>query len=173
MKKITLLFVYLIFVSCNYFEVDHEIKEVVREYLSKKLHNPESLEEIEWDIEKYYVLKHIDSTDNNSPYEIDFIETIKEKEEGKETNFIRFRYRAENGYGAMRKEELYAIQYKETGLIEFDNIAHSKKIGFFKPDNKFNFHINAKYRFVKNRFFMLNSGNATHEDFLKEFPEFN
>ncbi len=171
MKKI-LLFIIICngLISCS-FEEDHEKKEVVREYLKSTLHEPESLDEIQWTILKDREFKKVDSLDANSPFEIDYYATSK-KPDSLNFYFIRLEYRAKNGYGAMRKSEIYAF-YTEIGgrYMNFEEAAYSFDSGnFIGIESKGS--MEPRLLFLKHHYLYKNSGTGTIEGFWNEYPEY-
>ena len=171
MKRILpVLIICIGLLSCS-FEEDHEKKEVVREYLNETLHDPESLEEIQWTIMPDWELKRVDSLDSDSPFEIDYYATHT-KPDSLNFSFIRLEYRAKNGYGAMRKSEVYAF-YSEIGgpHIQFDNALYSYNTGSFISDESIGL-MDPKLLFLRNYYFYQNSGKGTVEGFWEKYPEY-
>lgn len=172
MKKLFLL-VFLtasfIFLSCSSFEEDHKMKKGVRNYLNETLHDPESLEEIRWTIREGYELIYDTVT---SSIMIDRRATYHKKDSLNSTYHIRLQYRANNGYGALRKSEIFAIYYEKAELMIFEEIAYSYKLESFfgEETNKF---MKPRRLYLQNDFFRKNEGQASMKDFHKEYPEFD
>lgn len=158
MKKIIIVFGILMFNSCGYFEDNREIKQAVRTHLKKTLHNPKSLEEIDWFIFKRNHYKETDTINGNVV--VDWEKTLKEeKEKGAMTNVI-LNYRAENGYGALRKNTFYCVYFHK-----------------HKDNESLIFYDGAKMAVLMSEFYLINSSKIKsfkegYKLFLEEYPEF-
>ncbi|MGM1055444.1 MAG: hypothetical protein ACQEWG_06120, partial [Bacteroidota bacterium] len=171
MKKILFLFTAsLIFLSCSSFEEDHEIKEGVRKYLDGTLHDPESLEELEWTISPHFSFRHKDSLDNNSPFIVDYAATFN-RSNRMVFYHVKLLYRAKNGFGAKRKSAIYATHI-ENGHLQFENAAYSYELKSFM-DLKTDKLMEPRRLFLWNEFSRRNEGNVTMEDFKREYPEYD
>lgn len=179
MKKIIIVvFGILMFSSCERLTDEHyEAKEVIRDYLKNTLHNPKSLEEVDWSVLDDYFLTCKDTLNKNllgCIRIIDWEKTLKyEKELGK-PYALKLSYRAENGYGALRKGYLYATYDKkpddDISFVIIDDIAYSKTLGKMRDINSKS--MNPKYIYYKAYYFLLNEGKSSLNDFYNEYPEF-
>ncbi|CAL67451.1 hypothetical protein [Christiangramia forsetii] len=171
MKKLFTLILITLLISCAV-EDDVKIKNGVREYLKETLHNPNSLEEIDWNINREWKFKLKDSADTNSPMILD-VESMSQKNDSiSEMKFVRLTYRAENGYGALRKSETYAIYFEQTDILQFEEAAYSIKNKILLDIQADNL-VNPRRLFLRNQFFLRNQGEATSKDFYLKYPEFN
>lgn len=166
------LFFFCLF-SCNSFEEDHLVKEEIREHLNRTLHNPDSFEELEWSILRDYQYTDVDSTNPDSPLKIDHMATIKFDEENGERKFIELIYRAENGFGALRKGSLYAVYFEDDKLIQFEDGAYSIELESYLPNPETAFRIDPKELYLREQYYMINDGSGTYEGFLQQYPEFD
>jgi len=177
MKKIGLLLFLIFIFSCESLTDEHyKAKQHIRDYLSKTLHNPKSLEEVKWDVLTSYQYKCKDTLRSwsNCIQVTDFKTTRRFREElGGNMYVIKLIYRAENGYGALRKGDLYASYIKENtiDLIAVDDIYYSKELGKIK-DIEWKTE-KPKYKYYKNYYFLFNNGKSSLNDFYSEYPEFN
>ena len=169
MKKL-LLPIIVIIASCSFLENDHEIKKGVRKYLEQTLHDPESMEEITWTINRDYVFELKDTSDHDSPLVIDYRATNKRIDSFGEIYHVRLEYRAKNGFGAMRKSEIFATYYEETKNLQFEDVAYSYEYDDFLGVESTGL-MEPRRAFLKNQFFQRSRGEATLEDFWREYPE--
>ncbi|MFV0565633.1 MAG: hypothetical protein ACK5NB_07360 [Flavobacteriaceae bacterium] len=180
MKKKLIFFVLLLSVfSCSYFDEHYKAKEIIRDYLKKSLHNPKSLEEINWTFHQRFATKCENDTLNGLEAEYDdciqktdFKKTTESEDElGGKIMFVKLEYRAENGYGALRKNELYAsyIEKDTISFMDINDIVYSKKLGKIKDVGKA-FFVTPKFQYLRNEFFL--GDNKTMNDFYNEYPEY-
>lgn len=172
-KSFIYLVLILVFFSCNTFEEDHNVKKVLREHLNSTLHDPESFEEVKWNIIPNYVYKDVDSTDPNSPLAIDHMATAEFNEKNGKTKFVELIYRAKNGFGALRKGSLYAIYFEDGQVVQFEDGAFSIKLNTYLPEPETAYRMNPEEIFLQEQYYMRNNGSGTYEGFLEEYPEFD
>lgn len=172
MKGFFLLFTgSLIFLSCSSFEEDREIKEGLRKYLSETLHDPESIEEINWTIRRDYNFMRKDSLDSKSPLVVDMASTFNKSDSAIVVYHVKLTYRAKNGFGAMRKSEVYATHI-ENSHLPFEDIAYSYESESFMSLKALTL-MEPRRLFLRNEFLLTNEGDVTMEDFYREYPEFD
>ena len=171
MKRfLILLSFFLILFSCS-FEEDHEVKEVVREYLNETLHDPDSMEEINWRITKFMRFKPEDSLNENSPLIVDW-EATSDTAVTPELYLVRLKYRARNGFGAMRANEIFATYDKEGNYMQFEDIGYSYELeSFINVDPPLL--MEPRRLFLRNEYILRNRGEVTMEDFWREYPEYD
>lgn len=169
MKKIAILSIISLFVSCNVLEKEHKIKEAFRFYLNETLQNPNSLEEDNWHFEGYYLFKRSDTTYLDSPLVIDFDETFKFNKKNGEVVLIKLDYRAENGYGALRKTEIYGRYFRGSGIIQIEDDIYSFELKSFFEENP-SHNPKEDYFFIK--YFSKYEGLKSTYDFYDEYPVF-
>lgn len=177
MKKTVLIIIILVlFTKCESLTDEHyKAKQQIRDYLSKTLHNPKSLEEVKWDFLTSYQYKCKDTLKSwsNCVQITDFKLTREIREElGGDRYVVKLTYRAENGYGALRKGDLYASYTKKDTInfIAVDDIYYSKSLGKIK-DIKWDTE-KPKYNYYKNYYFLFNEGKSSLNGFYNDYPEF-
>jgi hypothetical protein len=99
--------------------------------------------------------------------------TIEYNEEHGERKFIELIYRAENGFGALRKGSLYAVYFEENKLIQFEEGAYSLELETYLPEPESAFRIDPKKLYLREQYYLVNDGSGTYEGFLQQYPEFD
>ncbi|WP_067145313.1 hypothetical protein [Pseudotamlana agarivorans] len=169
-----LYFVTLLFIccSCQRFEEDHLIKDLVRNHLERTLYNPESFDEVEWSIMRNYQFGYKDTLNEGTPLFVDFKATEGAEKENGVVKLIELTYRAKNDFGLLIYGKLYAIYYDQIQVINFEDASYSVELQDYLPQKKITSKANPKKQFLSNEYYMLNNGKGTYKGFLKVYPEF-
>lgn len=179
MKKLILSFFLFQLYGCSFFEEDHEVKEMVRDYLIETMHNPNSFEEVNWVIMDQYIYGIKDTAYlvkdkidiGNSTRAIDFKRTIEYRAENGITKLLRLDFRAENGFGVLRKSSKYFMYFVKDQLLEVDNKLFSKSDGYL-GELRLKSSSSPKLFFLYEMYYSSQREKGTPNGFVEKYPEF-